>query len=159
MKSEAISVAQRVLDDLKARAAANPAAALAIGAGIGWRLLKHPPIASALIGVGLVSLWEYASQSAAAAREKVGALAESTFNATEDFATSAREYAAEGLNDARVAAADISERAVHAVQRAGSTTIRDEDLRDQVLLGIAGAAVVAALGLAFQRDKDFQNGR
>jgi hypothetical protein len=38
LKSEAQSVVQRVLDALKARAAANPTAALAIGAGIGWRL-------------------------------------------------------------------------------------------------------------------------
>ena len=36
LKSEAQSVAQRVLDDVKARAAANPTAALAIGAGIAW---------------------------------------------------------------------------------------------------------------------------
>ena len=57
LKSEARSVFQRVLDDLKARAAANPSAALAIGAGIGWRLVKHPPIATGLIGAGILSLW------------------------------------------------------------------------------------------------------
>src|SRR4026208_651381 len=43
--------------DLKARAAANPSAALAIGAGLAWRLVKHPPIATALIGAGAPSLW------------------------------------------------------------------------------------------------------
>src|SRR5262249_31626262 len=57
LKSEARSMFQRVLDDLKARAAANPSAALAIGAGIGWRLVKHPPIATALLGAGILGLW------------------------------------------------------------------------------------------------------
>ncbi|MER8824795.1 hypothetical protein NKH70_34835 [Mesorhizobium sp. M0991] len=51
------SVAQAIIDDLKAKAAANPSAALAIGAGLGWRFLRHPPIATALVGAGLISLW------------------------------------------------------------------------------------------------------
>jgi len=46
-----------IVDDIKARAAANPAAALAIGAGIAWQLLRHPPIASLLVGAGVLSLW------------------------------------------------------------------------------------------------------
>ena len=45
-----------VVEDLKAKAAANPAAALMIGAGVGWYLLRHPPITTALIGCGLFSL-------------------------------------------------------------------------------------------------------
>jgi hypothetical protein len=42
--------------EMKARAAANPAAIVAIGAGIAWRVLQRPPIASALVGIGLISL-------------------------------------------------------------------------------------------------------
>ena len=41
---------------MTARAAANPAAALAIGAGLAWRIAHRPPIASLLVGIGLVSL-------------------------------------------------------------------------------------------------------
>jgi ElaB/YqjD/DUF883 family membrane-anchored ribosome-binding protein len=48
--------AQRIFDDLKDRATANPAAALAIGAGLAWHLARHPPIATLLVGVGVVSL-------------------------------------------------------------------------------------------------------
>jgi hypothetical protein len=48
---------ESLIEDIKARAAANPAAALAIGAGIAWRLVRHPPIATALIGAGLFSLF------------------------------------------------------------------------------------------------------
>ena len=57
LKSDAKSAVQRAIDDVKARAAANPSAALAIGAGLAWRLVKHPPIAIALIGAGVLSLW------------------------------------------------------------------------------------------------------
>jgi hypothetical protein len=173
------------LDDLKARAAANPSAALAIGAGIGWRLFKHPPIATALIGVGLLSLWrtkampiadqnylttaqrrlgeqvseaantvkDYAVDAAVASREKVGAYAQSAVETAEEFAASATERAADTLEGAREAAADVSNRAVTAVQRATAQAITDNGVRDQVLLGVAAAAVVAALGLAYQRRK------
>ncbi len=55
LKSEAQSVVQRMGADLRARAAANPSAALAIGAGLAWRLLKHPPIATALVGAGVLT--------------------------------------------------------------------------------------------------------
>ncbi len=56
-KSSAQSTIDTFVEDLKARAAANPAAALAIGAGIAWRLIQRPPIATALIGAGLYSLF------------------------------------------------------------------------------------------------------
>jgi hypothetical protein len=45
-----------IIEDLKAKAAANPTAALAIGAGIAWKLIRSPPIASGLVGAGLLSL-------------------------------------------------------------------------------------------------------
>ena len=54
--------------EIKARAAANPAAALALGAGLAWRLLHRPPIASALVGVGLISLWRTDPRHPAARR-------------------------------------------------------------------------------------------
>jgi hypothetical protein len=50
--------AHRVLDEIKARAAANPVAALAIGAGLAWRFAHRPPIATLLVGAGLVALFK-----------------------------------------------------------------------------------------------------
>jgi hypothetical protein len=50
-KEAAKDAANSFVEDLKARAAANPAAALAIGAGLAWRLFNRPPIATALVGV------------------------------------------------------------------------------------------------------------
>jgi hypothetical protein len=49
--------AQNLLDEVKERAIANPAAAAAIGAGLAWRFLHKPPIASILVGIGVFSLW------------------------------------------------------------------------------------------------------
>ena len=49
LKQEALDTKDAVWEKLKARAAANPAAMLAIAAGLGWRLINRPPIASALI--------------------------------------------------------------------------------------------------------------
>jgi hypothetical protein len=55
-KSSVQSTIEGLVEDLKGKAAANPTATLAIGAGIAWRLFRHPPIATALVGAGLVSL-------------------------------------------------------------------------------------------------------
>jgi len=57
-RSTAEDVATRFTNEIKAKIAANPIAALAIGAGIGWRLVRNPPIATALIGAGLYGLWK-----------------------------------------------------------------------------------------------------
>ena len=56
-KSSAHTMFEEFVDDLKGKAAANPAAALAIAAGVAWQMIRRPPIASALVGLGLVSLW------------------------------------------------------------------------------------------------------
>jgi ElaB/YqjD/DUF883 family membrane-anchored ribosome-binding protein len=56
-KDAARQRSQSVLDGIRARVAANPGAALAIGAGLAWRLYRHPPIASLLVGAGLVGLF------------------------------------------------------------------------------------------------------
>jgi len=56
-KEEVRTSVEGFVEDLKARAAANPAAALAIGAGVAWQVLRHPPIASLLVGAGVLGLW------------------------------------------------------------------------------------------------------
>ena len=55
-KEAAKDGAQRFLTELKERAAANPVAALAIGAGLAWRLVHRPPVATLLVGMGVVGL-------------------------------------------------------------------------------------------------------
>src|SRR3954464_2903377 len=55
-KEAAKDGAQRLFTELKERAAANPVAALAIGAGLAWRLVHRPPVATLLVGMGVVGL-------------------------------------------------------------------------------------------------------
>jgi hypothetical protein len=45
-----------IVADWKARAAANPLAVAAVAAGVGWRLFQRPPIATLLVGLGLLGL-------------------------------------------------------------------------------------------------------
>jgi uncharacterized protein YjbJ (UPF0337 family) len=59
-KQAATDGVHRIVSDLKEKAAANPAATLAIGAGLAWRIAHRPPIASLLVGIGLFSLWRTA---------------------------------------------------------------------------------------------------
>jgi hypothetical protein len=177
---------RQMLDDLKARAAANPSAALAIGAGIAWRFMKDPPIATALIGAGMLSLWrttpirgddedylrtaqerfgeqvsqvvdavkDYAAETAGAVGERVGTYAQSARETVEDAASLVVEKSAESVEGARDAAKRIPDKAVNAMQYTKSQfgrAVSDEGVRDQFLLGVAGLAVVAALGIAYQR--------
>jgi hypothetical protein len=45
-----------VIETVKAKIAANPGAALAIGAGLAWRFYRHPPVTPLLVGAGLTAL-------------------------------------------------------------------------------------------------------
>ena len=186
LRSEAQSVLRRILDDLKARAAANPSAALAIGAGIAWRFLKDPHIATALVGAGMLSLWrtspnrvneehylrtaqerfgeqvsqavhtvkDYAAETVVAAGETVSTYAQSARETVEGVTSAVVEEAAESIERARDAAKRIPDKAVDAAQHVKSQfgrAVSDDGVRDQLLLGVAGLAVVAALGIAYQR--------
>ena len=52
----ATSWSERLFAEIKERAAANPVAVGAIAAGIGWRILRKPPITTMLVGYGVYSL-------------------------------------------------------------------------------------------------------
>jgi hypothetical protein len=228
-KSSVQSTIESVFDDLKARAAANPAATLAIGAGLAWRLIQRPPIATALVGAGLYSLMrttpirpalrtregyltqakdrlaEQAGDFATAVKERAAAMSEATTEKAAELtarvkdqmsvaADAATEKAAE-LSDAagekmrdwsgeaRAAARhvsagvagtasttsatleDMKQSSMRAAETAASRaaaisdewsrpvqeTLTDPEARDKLLLGAAGVAVIAALGLACQR--------
>jgi hypothetical protein len=224
-RAGAQSTFEGIIDDLKARAAANPAAALAIGAGIAWRLIQRPPIATALIGAGIYSLFrstpspsaprdnesllaqarerlsEQASDLAGSVKERALAVGEAATEkasdlaadvkaravglgeaATEkagDFAGAAKQWGSQAQSTAQRTVDDTGGIAGHAadrlqgIQHAASNTISDaasragsvakqwsrpvqeavtdQESRDRLLLGAAGIAVVAALGMAYQR--------
>jgi hypothetical protein len=93
-KSTAQSTANGILEDLKAKAAANPAAVLTIGAGIAWRLIQHPPIATVLIGAGLFSLSQVSSRADGEARDYLLKGKERLKEQAVDLAASAKEATA-----------------------------------------------------------------
>lgn len=162
-KTSIQSSIESMIEDIKARAAANPTAALAIGTGLAWRLLRHPPIATALVGAGLLSLFrtqparlhgrtdylsyaknrlvEQASEATDVAKEKAAAIGETV-----------SEKAAETAADIKDRVQDWTAQAASAADEASTrSAMNDAEARDKFLLGAAGLAVVAALGIACQR--------
>jgi hypothetical protein len=155
-----------VIDDLKQRAVANPAAALSIGAGIAWHLLRRPPITSALIGFGLFSLlrtppappkadareklWQQASAAARYAGElgqelggRVSEAVQSGIEQARDIGSMAVARASETAERGYVEAAAAAERLP--LEKIG-------EARDQILLGAAALSVTAAVAIMMARD-------
>jgi hypothetical protein len=202
---------ESMIEDVKMRAVANPTAALAIGTGLAWRLMRHPPIATVLVGAGLLSLFrtqparlhrrapeeylsyaknrlvEQASEAADVAKEKAAALGETVSEkaaeAAADIKDRVQDWSAQATSAADQAAERTKERAssmwnetaemlegvgqsVRSTASAGTSraedtadqvwastrsSMNDSEARDRFLLGAAGLAVVAALGIACQR--------
>ena len=194
LKQEALVSRDRLWEKLKAQAAANPAAVMAIAAGLGWRLMKRPPIASSLIGLGLFSLLrtsakpldpgtsflrqsarslkgqgeELASaigETATRAKDNISAKSAETWDSTKDKIQEWTEQAGEQLVETSSKAKNAGEAILESARRqqhdlrdeiadvatATKETLRDEDTRNVVLIGIAGLAVAAALGIAAQK--------
>src|SRR5258708_12672815 len=56
VKKTATDRAERLVADIKARAAANPLAVGAIAAGVAWRILRKPPITTLPVPPGFLTL-------------------------------------------------------------------------------------------------------
>jgi hypothetical protein len=103
VKSKTKSVIEEAVEMAKAKAAANPTAALVIATGLAWHLLKRPPIVAALIGGGLISLARTpaprgrrtTAEHLAKAKENLGAQATDMVDAAGQAALQAAGYAAD----------------------------------------------------------------
>jgi hypothetical protein len=199
-KSAATSSIQNIIEDLKAKAAANPAATLAIGAGIAWRLIHHPPIATALVGAGLFSLLrttapangassdaeyfaqakerlkEQTGEAAGVVKEHIAAMAEGAKEKVQEWSEQTSAAAQQATSDVKhktvsvaqqasktlnIARRDTSAKVSYTVDglrraaqdataTAANVSLPDTTDRDKFLLGAAGFAVAAALGLALR---------
>jgi hypothetical protein len=175
-KAIATDRAHHLLDDLKRRAAANPVAAAAIGAGLLWHLARRPPITSLLVGAGVFSLLRTDSQQpssvapviaqaqrvseatseklsewSAAANEaatQAGAAAASVKGTISDWADRSRETAEDVATEVDNRAGNLAANFARGV-RAWSPN--NDEPRDSLLLGVAATALIAALGIAYQR--------
>lgn len=120
-KDSTTNTVDGLLADLKGKANANPGAVLAIGAGLAWRLSRHPPIASLLVGVGLWSLWR---TTPARDGEGFGPRAM-------EFATAAKDKVQDWSTEAGEAVAYVADRAASTADQA-SSSVREtvHDIRD-----------------------------
>jgi hypothetical protein len=172
--------AGHMIEDVKARAMANPAAALSIGAGVAWYLLRHPPISSALIGLGIFSLvrtqptgasngvaaqfgsqMKYAADTASStAKAWADAAAEVVQENGDRFVSNSRMLVHDAQDQISVVSArvamqstDIARMASEAVYQSWENVsdVAAEVPRDQVLFGAAAVSVLAAVGIAFSR--------
>jgi hypothetical protein len=150
-KTSAADMARQGYESLKRRAAANPAAALMIGAGIGWKLWKNPPIAAALAGVGLFSLFSDREN------DPLRSGAEFVRESVKDAASTTMETAVRAASDLQDRVETIAESARNSAESFVSTAAQTQvslpgnDAQRQILLSLAGAAVAAAVGLAVHR--------
>jgi hypothetical protein len=127
-KEAAEDGAQRFLVELKGRVAANPLATMAIGAGLAWRLVHRPPIATLLVGLGLLGLARTAPSQRSSqpymglTDEDPVPLPRTKAHRNEAFADAAKEIAqdwrAQVGDAARETAAQIADNAAAAMDRA-----------------------------------------
>jgi F0F1-type ATP synthase membrane subunit b/b' len=181
-KSSAVSKMEEFVEDIKARAAANPAAALAIGAGIAWRLLRRPPIATALVGAGLVSLLrttprrtaahvprdymaeakmrlkEQASELAETVKGEAGRLTGVVKEQAAEIAEQAKRQAVEFAGEAKEQAARLGDTArQQAAELAGTARSQVQQAREQArhMAGDAQARVNNTIGDARRQTSSF----
>ena len=100
------------------------------------------------------SVKDQAAEVADAVREQVSEFAEGASEKVQkwsaDAATGAKEQVA-SLSRHAFGAADDGLKSVSEASSAVRTKLNQPDVRDNLLLGVAGAAVAAALGIAYQR--------
>jgi gas vesicle protein len=165
-KEAAQDGAQRLLAELKARIAANPLATIAIGAGLAWRLVHRPPIATVLIGLGLIGLARTAPSQRGAymgmndedpAPLRQNDLRGGGQSRTETLADGAREiledWSAQAGDMARETAAQIADKAASVTDRA-SDALHDvgEAARDTMTQVTDKAGAMAARASQTLRD-------
>jgi ElaB/YqjD/DUF883 family membrane-anchored ribosome-binding protein len=137
--------AQRFLTELKERAAANPVAALAIGAGLAWRLVHRPPVATLLVGMGVVGLLRTSParsahpymglydedprlrRSDAGLAARAGDLAEVVKEKVQDWSANAGDVARSAASQVAETASAVSERAAQVLHDARDTVTRMGD--------------------------------
>jgi hypothetical protein len=121
-----------VLAEVKARAAANPLAVAALVAGVAWRLFHRPPIATLLVGLGLVGLLRTSPTQADYAnaedlfdpeewRSRASGFADAAKQRVQDWSAQASQAAREAKTQVAETAASMAERASDALHDAADT--------------------------------------
>jgi hypothetical protein len=121
-----------VLAEVKARAAANPLAVMALAAGVGWRLFHRPPIATLLVGLGLAGLLRTSPSQAdydraedvfdpEEWRSRASGFADAAKQKVQDWTAQASQAAREAKTQVADTAASVAERASEMLRDTGDT--------------------------------------
>jgi len=167
--SAALTRAQQFLADIKSRAAANPTAVLAVVAGLAWRLARHPPISSILVGLGIAGLLKAdptrgpspvtvrATELANSASDLAGKVVEEAQQQSMQARRAATESLEQFYATARISAPEAREAGRAALRKTASVAndvsawvARDADTRDNYLLGAAALAIGAAAVISYR---------
>lgn len=153
---KAKDAAQRLVAELKARATANPLATIAIGAGLAWRLVHRPPIATVLVGLGLIGLAR-TTPSQRASHPYMGLLDEDPIlqrrggdlaSHAEALADAAKEkvqdWSAQAGDAIRQTAGEIAERAASVAESASDALQGARHAARETAADVADRAVSAA---------------
>ena len=151
---QASDTARTVWSDIKARASANPAAALAIGAGLAWQMARHPPVATLLVGVGLASLIRAdpahpstVSNTAGKWASEAAEMAETTSQRARELAHDLRDHAGQAVSEARTATSEVLNHGAKWME----DVLADAERRDTILIGTAALAIGAAAIIGLRR--------
>lgn len=141
--------AQRTVAGFKNRAAANPAAVLAIAAGLLWRFARRPPIASLLVGVGLASLLRTGSDSPPSpVVTRSGELLQAANERASELSEQARALTAQAREAAAATAATVSQTAGRVAEQARETAARVSGQAADSAARMSGQAAEAAARLS-----------
>ncbi|MCO5070437.1 MAG: hypothetical protein M9944_04410 [Rhizobiaceae bacterium] len=164
------------IENVKEKAVANPMAAVVIGAGIAWHVIRRPPVAIALVGGGLYSLLRTSpgpliggGDPFTRARQNLGAqahdIAEAAGSIGEDVAERTKDAAMGAARKAKDAVASSISRVMpdaepdledYEEEMADAMSAMDErpapsSSTDKLFLGVAGLAVMTTVALIFSR--------
>jgi len=163
-KAAATGWSERLIAEIKGRAAANPVAVGAIAAGIGWHILRRPPITTMLVGYGLYSLFQTQPGHLAPGAETVYDMAD-TATAVKEHVDEWSGKASQAISRAQEVIAPAVREGVKSVQSIGKSAqgwaaesadriavtagavseMRfDPQSRDKALLGFAAVALTVA---------------
>jgi ElaB/YqjD/DUF883 family membrane-anchored ribosome-binding protein len=163
LKNDLAASTDDIFTNIKDRMSANPVATLAIGAGIAWRLVHRPPVASLLVGYGLLSLMRtdprrptamsaYAAQAVdagAVIADRLTRVASDAQSAAADALGTVREAAAETAETLKSNASQWADRAAQTA--AGASEALAQGARESSSQGAHAAAQAAE---AVVREKD-----
>lgn len=131
---------ERLIAEIKERAAANPVAVGAIAAGLGWRILRKPPITSMLVGYGIYSLFRTKPGELAPGAETVYQAADAAVAAKEQVQRWSQE-AAEAFEEARAVVVPVVTDTVHRWRADAGEAITEATASVEALVAIGSESI------------------